>query len=143
MEASRGTVGAGAAGPALWQVLDGAKAWGRRWRVAIKADMVLHAGRKPKLNVRFMLTDINGSAQHIYCQRGDTENRLRELKAGLPLGHELRLEAAVEIARHREPDRAPAGQHAPWRRCGCCHGRPPRAESSLGGRSAPFRECVR
>ena len=53
----------------------GATAWGQRWRVLIKADMVLHAGREPKLNVRFVLTDINGSPQRIYeriyCGRGD------------------------------------------------------------------------
>lgn len=76
-------------GPRYDQVLYGAKAWGQRWRVVIKADMALHAGREPKLNVRFVLTDINGSAQRIYeriyCQRGDAENRLKELKAGLGL----------------------------------------------------------
>ena len=66
-------------------MLYGAKAWGQRWRVLIKADMVLHAGREPKLNVRFVLTDIKGSAQRIYCARGDAENRLKELKAGLGL----------------------------------------------------------
>ena len=67
-------------------MLYGAKAWGQRWRVLIKADMVLHEGRQPKLNVRFVLTDIGGSAQRIYeriyCRRGDAENRLKELKAG-------------------------------------------------------------
>ena len=76
-------------GPRYGQVLYGAKAWGQRWRVLIKADMVLHAGREPKLNVRFVLTDIKGSAQRIYeriyCGRGDAENRLKELKAGLGL----------------------------------------------------------
>ena len=76
-------------GPRYGQVLYGAKAWGQRWRVLIKADMVLHEGRQPKLNVRFVLTDIGGSAQRIYeriyCRRGDAENRLKELKAGLGL----------------------------------------------------------
>ena len=76
-------------GPRYGQVLYGATAWGQRWRVLIKADMVLHAGREPKLNVRFVLTDIKGSAQRIYeriyCARGDAENRLKELKAGLDL----------------------------------------------------------
>ena len=51
--------------------------------------MVLHPGCEPKLNVRFVLTDIKGSAQRIYeriyCGRGGAENRLKELKAGLGL----------------------------------------------------------
>ena len=76
-------------GPRYGQVLYGAKAWGQRWRVLIKADMALQQGREPKLNVRYVLTDIQGSPQRIYeriyCQRGDAENRLKELKAGLGL----------------------------------------------------------
>ena len=76
-------------GPRYDQVLYGANAWGQRWRVLIKADMALQQGREPKLNVRYVLTDIQGSPQRIYeriyCQRGDAENRLKELKAGLGL----------------------------------------------------------
>lgn len=75
--------------PRYGQVLYGAKAWGQRWRVLVKADMALQPGREAKLNVRYVLTDIQGSAQRIYeriyCQRGDAENRLKELKAGLGL----------------------------------------------------------
>ena len=49
--------------------------------------MALDAGREPKANLRFVLTDVRGSARRIYeiiyCRRGDAENRLKELKAGL------------------------------------------------------------
>ena len=76
-------------GPRYDQVLYGAGTWGRRWRVLIKADMVFNGQREPKLNVRFVLTDIGGSPrrvyERIYCGRGDAENRLKELKAGLGL----------------------------------------------------------
>ena len=73
--------------PRYGQVLYGAKGWAGRWRVLIKADMALHAGREPKANLRFVLTDVHGAArriyERIYCRRGDAENRLKELKAGL------------------------------------------------------------
>ena len=74
-------------GPRYGQVLYGARKWDRRWRVVIKAGVAEHAGREPKVNVRYVLTDIGGAPrriyERIYCPRGDAENRLKELKAGL------------------------------------------------------------
>lgn len=74
-------------GPCFGQVLYKAGPWERRWRVVIKAEWAEQAGRKPKLNLRYVLTDVGGSPRRIYerlyCPRGDAENRLKELKAGL------------------------------------------------------------
>jgi hypothetical protein len=40
-------------------------------------------GRAPRLNPRFVVTNLKGKAQriyeHIYCLRGDAENRIKEL----------------------------------------------------------------
>ena len=71
------------------QVLYGAGRWERRWRVLLKVERVECAGREPKINVRYVLTDVQGSArriyERIYCPRGDAENRIKELKEGLGL----------------------------------------------------------
>ena len=68
------------------ECLYGARRWKRRRRVVIKAGLALHAGREPKANPRFLVTNINGGArriyERIYCQRGEVENRIKELKAG-------------------------------------------------------------
>ena len=61
----------------------------RSWRVVIKVDRELFAGREPKLNQRFVLTDMGGSAQRIYerlyCPRRAAEYRLKELQQGLAM----------------------------------------------------------
>jgi len=66
-----------------------ARSWSRARRVIIKADIALHPGRKPKDNPRFVVTNLSGSAdwiyREIYCARGDVENRIKELKAGLQI----------------------------------------------------------
>ena len=66
-----------------------AKTWKRRRRVIIKAEVVRHPGRDPKNNPRFVVTNLPGAPQtiyeQIYCQRGDVENRLKELHHGLEL----------------------------------------------------------
>jgi len=66
-----------------------AKTWKRRRRVIIKAEVVRHPGRDPKNNPRFVVTNLPGAAktiyEQIYCQRGDVENRLKELHHGLEL----------------------------------------------------------
>ena len=38
------------------------------------------AGRQPKANPRFVVTT---KYRRIYCQRGEVENRMKELKAGV------------------------------------------------------------
>jgi hypothetical protein len=65
-----------------------AKSWARRRRVIIKAEVVRHPGRAPKNNPRFVVTNLTGPPQAVYefyCQRGDVENRLKELHHGLEM----------------------------------------------------------
>jgi Transposase DDE domain group 1 len=64
----------------------------RRWkaprRVIMKAEVVRHADRDPKNNPRFAVTNLPHAPEHVYTiyrQRGDVENRIKELKAGLAL----------------------------------------------------------
>src|SRR6266481_3922237 len=68
---------------------DAAKTWTRRRRVIIKAEVVRHPGRDPKNNPRFVVTNLTAPPEavyQIYCQRGDMENRLKELHHGLEMG---------------------------------------------------------
>ncbi len=65
--------------------LYGARSWKRRRRVVMQAGLALQAGRKPKANPRFVVTNIQGGARRIYCQRGEVENRIKELKAGVEM----------------------------------------------------------
>jgi hypothetical protein len=57
--------------------------WDRERRVVCKAEVVRLAGREPKLNARFVVTNLPGKArriyEQIYCQRGEVENRIQEL----------------------------------------------------------------
>ncbi len=57
--------------------------------MVIKVDRALLAGREPKPNQRFVLTDMGGSAQRIYerlyCPHGDAENRLKKVQPGLAM----------------------------------------------------------
>src|SRR2546427_5735503 len=66
-----------------------AKTWKRQRRVIIKAEVVRHPGRDPKNNPRLVVTNLPGAPktiyEQIYCQRGDVENRLKELHHGLEL----------------------------------------------------------
>ena len=66
-----------------------ARTWKRRRRVIIKAEVVRHPGRDPKNNPRFVVTNLPDAPrtvyEQIYCQRGDVENRLKELHHGLEM----------------------------------------------------------
>jgi Transposase DDE domain group 1 len=65
-----------------------ARRWPRKRRVIIKAEVVRHPGRTPKNNPRFVVSNLPHPPRHvyeIYCARGDVENRIKELKAGLAL----------------------------------------------------------
>jgi len=57
--------------------------WPYRRRVVIKAEVVCAPGKEPKDNPRFVITNMKQSPQwiyeQVYCQRGDIENRLKEL----------------------------------------------------------------
>jgi hypothetical protein len=67
-----------------------ARSWRRiERRVVIKAEIVSHPGRLPRENVRFVVTNLGYEAEQLYQlyrERGDTENRLKELFNGLSAG---------------------------------------------------------
>src|SRR5271167_1794433 len=60
-----------------------ARSWSRERRVIIKAEVVWGQGKEPKDNPRFVITNMKQSPQwlyeKVYCQRGDIENRIKEL----------------------------------------------------------------
>ena len=63
-----------------------AKSWHRKRRVIMKAEVVRLTGRDPRDNPRFVVTNLPQSPRRvyeIYRERGDVENRLKELHAGL------------------------------------------------------------
>jgi hypothetical protein len=66
-----------------------ADTWDRDRRVIIKAEVVRHPGREPKDNPRFVVTNLAQTPQWIYerihCQRGEIENRIKELHHGLEI----------------------------------------------------------
>jgi len=57
--------------------------WPGMRRVIIKAEVVRAADKEPKDNPRFVITNMKQSPQwiyeRVYCQRGDIENRIKEL----------------------------------------------------------------
>ena len=65
-----------------------AKKWSRQRRIIMKAEIVRHPGRPPKDNPRYVVTNFPhtpANVYRIYRARGDMENRIKELKAGLAL----------------------------------------------------------
>jgi hypothetical protein len=66
-----------------------ARTWTDKRRVIIKAEVVRHPGRTPKDNPRFVVTNMTQSApwiyRKVYCDRGDVENRIKELHHGLEM----------------------------------------------------------
>lgn len=67
-----------------------ARTWPDRRRVIIKAEVVRQAGKEPKDNPRFVITNLRQSPQgiyeRVYCPRGEIENRIKELHEGLEIG---------------------------------------------------------
>ncbi len=66
-----------------------ARSWGRKRRVIMKAEVVQYPGRAPRDNPRFVVTNLLLLAEAVYTvyrQRGDVENRYKELKDSLGLG---------------------------------------------------------
>ena len=57
--------------------------WDHTRRVVCKAHHVRHADREPRLNARFVVTNLTRSPrrlyERIYCMRGEIENRIKEL----------------------------------------------------------------
>ena len=66
-----------------------AKSWkGKTRRLIVKAEVVEAPGKEPKVNLRFVVTNLRHRPQRvyaIYCWRGDIENRVKEIKAGVAL----------------------------------------------------------
>jgi hypothetical protein len=64
--------------------------WPAPRRTIIKAEVVWHHGREPRDNPRFVITNLRQTPKwiytHVYCARGDSENRLKELKHALAFG---------------------------------------------------------
>lgn len=66
-----------------------ARTWAGKRRIIAKAEVVVCPDREPRDNARFLVTNMAGSPrevyEHFYCMRGDTENRIKELKQSLAL----------------------------------------------------------
>jgi hypothetical protein len=66
-----------------------AKTWKRERRVVFKAEVVRLAGREPKDNPRFVITNLRYGPkrlyEQVYCQRAHIENRIKELHHGLAI----------------------------------------------------------
>ena len=62
--------------------------WPHPRRVVYKAEVVRLAGRAPKDNERFVVTNLPHTPEHVYAiytDRGDPENRIKELKNDLAM----------------------------------------------------------
>jgi hypothetical protein len=65
-----------------------ARKWRRTRRIVMKAEVVRHPGRDPKNNPRFVITNLAAPPEvvyQVYRERGDMENRLKELHHGLEM----------------------------------------------------------
>ncbi len=66
-----------------------ARRWSKKRRVIIKAEVVRHPGREPKMNPRFVVYNLQGSPrslyEKVYCARAEIENRIKELHHGLEI----------------------------------------------------------
>jgi len=66
-----------------------AESWSLQRRVIFKAEVVRQEGKEPKDNPRFVITNLKQSPQgiyeHVYCERGEIENRIKELHYGLEI----------------------------------------------------------
>ena len=66
------------------------KSWKHERRILYKAEVTRHPNRDPKDNPRFVVTNMKQSPrwlyEKVYCQRGDLENRIKELHDGMDIG---------------------------------------------------------
>ena len=66
------------------------RSWPAPRRTIIKAEVLGYAGREPRDNPRFVITNLPHDPEwiytRVYCARGDSENRFKELKLGLAFG---------------------------------------------------------
>jgi hypothetical protein len=67
-----------------------ARSWPRPRRAVINAEVVVHPGRELRDNPRIVITNLRHRPDRlyaeIYCARGDSENRLKELHHDLAFG---------------------------------------------------------
>lgn len=67
-----------------------ATTWAQPRRTIIKAEVTWHPGREPRDNARFVITNLCQTPASIYtqvyCPRGDSENRLKELHHAMGFG---------------------------------------------------------
>lgn len=65
-----------------------ARKWSYKRRVVIKAEVTRLEGRKPKNNPRFVVTNLRSTPRAVYQryrERGEVENRIKELHHGLQI----------------------------------------------------------
>ena len=66
-----------------------ADSWSKKRRIIFKAEVVRQPGKEPKDNPRFVITNMKQNGQwiyeQVYCERGDVENRIKELHHGLEI----------------------------------------------------------
>ncbi len=66
-----------------------ARSWSRERRIVIKAEVTVIEGREPRDNCRCVVTNLRHSPERVYelyRQRGDIENRIKELCLGVDIG---------------------------------------------------------
>jgi len=72
------------------EALYAAGTWSHPRRIILKAEVVRPEGKQPKDNPRFLITNLKQTPQwiyeQVYCERGDIENRIKELHEGLEIG---------------------------------------------------------
>ncbi len=65
------------------------KTWPHPRRVIFKAEVTCEPNREPRDNPRFVVTNLSQRPQwiyeQVYCERGDIENRIKELHHGLEI----------------------------------------------------------
>jgi len=65
-----------------------ARSWSRERRIIFKAEVVHAEGKPDRNNARFLVTNLRHRPDRvwkIYCKRGDSENRIKELKNDLEI----------------------------------------------------------
>lgn len=65
-----------------------AKSWNRERRIVFKAEVVHAEGKSDRDNARYLVTNLRHKPErvwNIYCKRGDSENRIKELKNDLEI----------------------------------------------------------
>jgi hypothetical protein len=72
------------------EVVYRAQTWPHARRTILKAEVTWHQDREPRDNPRFVVTNLRQTPEwiytHVYCARGDSENRLKELHHAMAFG---------------------------------------------------------